>query len=54
MEKSHSFGGYGPQSHNRISRGDSINSNKSAIVNKQDSCGNQQTWRLSPSNNGLV
>lgn len=52
VEKSHSFGGYGPQSHSRISRGDSVNSTKSAVSNKPDS--NQHTWRLSPSSSGLV
>lgn len=52
VEKSHSFGGYGPQSQTRIVRGDSVNSTKSAVLNKQDS--NQQTWRLSPSSSGYV
>lgn len=50
VEKSHSFGGYGPQSQTRIVRGDSVNSTKSAVLNKQDS--NQHTWRLSPSSSG--
>lgn len=52
VEKSHSFGGYGPQTQTRIVRGDSVTSTKSANLNKQD-C-NQQTWRLSPSSSGLV
>ncbi|XP_031619670.1 protein encore isoform X2 [Contarinia nasturtii] len=50
VEKSHSFGGYGPPSQARIVRGDSVNSTKSAVLNKHDS--NQQTWRLSPSSSG--
>ena len=50
VEKSHSFGGYGPQSQTRIVRGDSVNSTKSAVLNKQDT--NQHTWRLSPSSSG--
>lgn len=49
VEKSNSFGGYGPQT-TRIIRGDSVNSTKSTVSNKQDS--NQQTWRLSPSSSG--
>lgn len=53
VEKSHSFGGYGPQTQTRIIvRGDSVTSTKSAVLNKQDS--NQQTWRLSPSSSGFV
>lgn len=52
IEKSHSFGGYGPQTQTRIVRGDSVTSTKSAVLNKQD-C-NQQTWRLSPSSSGFV
>lgn len=52
VEKSHSFGGYGPQTQTRIVRGDSVTSTKSAVLNKQD--GNQQTWRLSPSSSGCV
>lgn len=52
VEKSHSFGGYGPQTQTRIVRGDSVTSTKSAVLNKQDS--NQQTWRLSPSSSGCV
>lgn len=50
VEKSHSFGGYGPQTQTRIVRGDSVTSTKSAVLNKQD----QQTWRLSPSSSGCV
>lgn len=50
VEKSHSFGGYGPQSQTRIVRGDSVNSTKCAVLNKQDT--NQHTWRLSPSSSG--
>lgn len=51
VEKSHSFGGYGPQSQHRIARGDSVNSTKSAVLNKQDS---NHMWRLSPSSSGFV
>lgn len=53
VAKSHSFGGYGPQSQTRLSRGDSVNSTKSAgptMFTKPDS--NQQPWRLSPSSSG--
>lgn len=52
VEKSHSIGGYGPQTQTRINRGDSVTSTKSANLNKQD--GNEQTWRLSPSSSGFV
>lgn len=54
VSKSHSFGGYGPQSQNRLSRGDSVNSTKSAgplLLTKQDSAGSA-AWRLSPSSSG--
>lgn len=55
VAKSHSFGGYGPQSQTRLARGDSVNSTKSAgptLFTKQDSCGGHQMWRLSPSSSG--
>lgn len=55
--KSHSFGGYGPQSQARLARGDSVNSTKSAgpaVYAKQDSSHSQQTWRISPSSSGFV
>lgn len=52
VEKSHSFGGYGPQSSNRLARGDSVNSTKSTVSGKQDSGNSQQAWRLSPSSSG--
>lgn len=54
VEKSHSFGGYGPQSHGRLARGDSVGSAKSSHLSKQDSCNSQPTWRLSPSSSGFV
>lgn len=55
--KSHSFGGYGPPSHGRLARGDSVSSNKSAgpaVYAKQDTGQSQQTWRISQPSSGLV
>lgn len=55
--KSHSFGGYGPQPQGRLTRGDSVNSTKSAgqaVYAKQDSGHSQPTWRISPTSSGFV
>lgn len=58
MSKAHSFGGYGGPQNNTLSRGDSMNSTKSAggrYYSKQDSVGSTHTpWRLSPSSSGYV
>lgn len=54
VEKSHSFGGYGPQSQHRLARGDSVGSAKSSNYSKHDSSNSQPTWRLSSSSSGFV
>lgn len=60
VSKSHSFGGYGgpPPSGGPLTRGDSINSTRSAgarLFPKQDSINSTNTpWRLSPSSSGSI